>query len=435
MPDFVTITKQVPVAGTYDVAVCGGGPAGFVAAVSAARAGMRVALIERYGFFGGTATGGYVNPISGFFHKEKRVVGGIAWELVERLEKLGAAQVEYPKGHVSFHGETYKLVADEMLQEAGVTLYTNAFLSGCTMDGERITHVTLESKNGTEAIAARLFIDATGEADLCRMARVPMAVQETLQPMSLCFVLEGVDLTTPLLRGYIHHNGVGGAASCQMEIHDYLAGCIAGGRLEQFGGPWFNSMVEGGAVTVNITRRAANAADREEMTRAETQLRRDMFRIVALLKEKYEEFRHCSIVASAVNAGVRETPRIEGIGRMTVESMLSGEAPSCPVARCAHPMDIHAAGTHRQSLTKLELSPYVPHTALIPRRTDNLIAAGRCISADAPSYASLRVQATLMAVGESAGLMATLCCRTDCSPAALDASMLKRAIDERGVVR
>ena len=227
MPDFVTITKQVPVAGTYDVAVCGGGPAGFVAAVSAARAGMRVALIERYGFFGGTATGGYVNPISGFFHKEKRVVGGIAWELVERLEKLGAAQVEYPKGHVSFHGETYKLVADEMLQEAGVTLYTNAFLSGCTMDGERITHVTLESKNGTEAIAARLFIDATGEADLCRMARVPMAVQETLQPMSLCFVLEGVDLTTPLLRGYIHHNGVGGAASCQMEIHDYLAGCIS----------------------------------------------------------------------------------------------------------------------------------------------------------------------------------------------------------------
>ncbi|MBQ1259614.1 MAG: FAD-dependent oxidoreductase, partial [Clostridia bacterium] len=104
----IEISKKVNVIGHYDVVVCGGGCAGFTAAISAARSGARTALIERYGFIGGTATAGYVVPISGFFFKGKRVVGGIAWELVEELEKRGAALVEYPKGHVSYNPEYYK---------------------------------------------------------------------------------------------------------------------------------------------------------------------------------------------------------------------------------------------------------------------------------------------------------------------------------------
>ena len=434
MPESISIVKQVPVVGTYDVVVCGGGPAGFVAAISAARAGMRTALVERYGFFGGTATGGYVNPISGYFHNGRRVVGGIAWEVVERLEKLGAAQVELPKGHVSFHGETYKLVAEEMLREAGVTLYTNAFLSSAQTADGRITHIAFESKNGTEAVAARVFIDATGEGDLCRMTGVPMTAQETLQPMSMCFVLEGVDATTPLLRDYIHHDGANGHGSCVTEIHDYLASCVEAGRLEQFGGPWFNTMVMGNALTVNITRRAADAADRASLTAAEQQLRRDMFTVVELLREKYAEFRHCSIVVSGVNAGVRETQRIVGVGCMTLEQALSGDDPACPVARLAHPMDVHSASSHSQSLTKLTHPPAIPHTAMMPQGIDNLIAAGRCISAEQKPYASLRVQATLMAVGESAGVMAAQCVRRDCAVSALDENELRRAIDARGNV-
>ena len=95
----ITFTKHISVRAEYDCIVCGGGCAGFVAAISAAREGLRVALVERYGFLGGTATAGYVVPISGFYFKEKRVVGGIAWEFVNRLEAQGAAMVELPKGH------------------------------------------------------------------------------------------------------------------------------------------------------------------------------------------------------------------------------------------------------------------------------------------------------------------------------------------------
>lgn len=431
----ITVQRSIPVVGEYDVVVCGGGPAGFVAAISAARAGMHTAIIERLSTFGGTATAGYVIPISGYFHKGKQVVGGIAWEFVKRLEEVGAAQVEYPKGHVSANVEYYKLIAQRMVFESGIDVYTNAYLSDCQVYGGRITHVMIESKNGTEAIAAKCFIDATGDADLCRMAKVPMLpTPEVFQPMSLCFVLDGVDVETPLLKEYIHHDGKYGHGSCQPDIHNYLTECVEQGRLRQFGGPWFNTMMKGNSLTVNITRCAGNAADRADMTRVERQLREDMFAIVDLLKEHFSEFAHCSIVASGVNAGVRETRRIDGIGMVVGDELQAGVLCDCPVARCAHPMDLHRANTTKQLLVPLEQAGFIPHTALITKNVENLIVAGRCISADAMAYASLRVQATLMAVGESAGIMAAMCCENDCSAANLDAEVLKGRIEKRGVV-
>ena len=435
MVDRIRLEKQIPVVGKYDVVVCGGGPAGMVAAISSARAGMRTAIIERYGVFGGTATGGYVVPISGYFHKGRQVVGGIAWEFVKRLEEYGAAQVEYPKGHVSVNVEYYKLIARRMIEESGVDIYTNAYLSGCMAEGDRLTHVIVESKNGSEAIEGACFIDATGDADLCRRAGAPMqAAPEMYQPMSLCFVLEGVDVTTDLLKEYIHHDGKYGHGSCQKEIHEYLAQCVSEGKLRQFGGPWFNTLLKGGSVAVNITRCAGNAADREDYTRAEGQLREDMFDIVELLREKYPEFRNCCIVSSGVNAGVRETRRIDGVGTVTGDGLQSGMMPECPVARCAHPMDLHRANSTQQLLVQLEEAGCIPHTALIPKEIGNLIAAGRCISADAMAYASLRVQATLMAVGESAGIMAAMAVKSGSSVEKIDPKELNQRISDRGIV-
>ena len=348
------------------------------AAVSAARAGMRTVLVERLGVLGGTAAVGYVNPISGFFQQGQRVVGGIAWEFVQRLHALGAAQIEYPKGHVSFHPEAWKLAAQRMALESGVELMTNMTLSDCVREGSRVTHVILDGKSGPEAVAARCFIDATGDADLCRLAGAEMLPEEAegYQPASLCFVLEGVDVTTPLLKNSIHHTGAGGSHSSNDAIHAYLDACVERGELEQFGGPWFNAMVQGGAVTVNVTRRAGNGADRRDLTRMECQLREDMFRIVALLKREYPEFRSCSIAASGINAGIRETARIRGLDTVTGEDI------------------------------------------------------GRCVSADARAYATLRVQATVMAIGESAGLMAAELC----DHGEIDPQRLRTAIQKRGVI-
>lgn len=427
----VEIRKKAPVVGEYDVIVCGGGPAGLSAAISAARCGRRTALIERYGFLGGTATGGYVVPISGFYFQGKRVVGGIAWELVERLKEMGAAQVELPKGHVSVNIECYKLVAEQMAVESGVALYTNAYLSACMSEGTRVTHVIMESKSGTEAIAGKCFIDATGDGDLCHMAGVPtLPACEERQPVSLCFVLSGVETNTPLLRDCIHHDGKNGKPSCNAEIRSYLLERLAAGETPQFGGPWFNALLLGDSLAVNMTRADVDATDRAAFSVAERKLRGDMFRLVELLREKYAEFKHCEIVSSAVNAGVRETRRIKGVYTMTLKDVLDGIRPACPVAHCAHPMDIHSAKSAAQRLTGLSGDCYVSHETMVAAGFPNLIAAGRCISAEREPYASLRVQATVMSIGEAAGLMADLHCETGAPTDVLPKEILKKRIDD-----
>ena len=430
----IKLSKEISVIADYDTVVCGGGPAGWIAAVSSARAGKKTALIERYGFIGGTATAGYVVPISGFFFKERRVVGGIAWEFVEELEKIGAAMVEYPKGHVSVNPEYYKLIARRMLKDAGVDLYMNSYIAECIKCGNRVTHVVISNKNGFEAIGANCFIDATGDGDLFHMAGAQMLSKTNeLQPMSMCFVITNVDTTTDLLKNCIHHDGKHGN-SLNKVIHEYL---VKRGEIEevpQFGGPWFNVLLKGNSLAVNITRAEADATDREAYAKAEEKLHSDMFRLIDLLKEGFAEFKNAEIVVSAINAGVRETRNIKGVYTLTNEDFAKALDYACPVAQCAHPMDIHKAKDDDQVLIYLDKNSYVPYETMISYDLDNVIAAGRCISAEREPYASLRVQATLMSIGECAGLAATLASDSDSKVYELDIAKLKSMIDQRGCV-
>ena len=431
---FVNLYREVKVVGSYDTVVCGGGPAGWVAAVSSARAGKKTALVERYGFIGGTATAGYVVPISGFFFNGKRVVGGIAWEFVERLEKLDAAFVEYPKGHVSVNPEYYKLIAREMLQEAGVDLYTNSYFADCIKEGNKVTHVIINSKNGFEAIEGKVFIDATGDADLFFRAGAPMMEKKNeLQPMSMCFVITGVDTSTELLKNCIHHDGKHGN-SLNREIHNYLAELGEHENVPQYGGPWFNVLLKGNSLAVNITRAQCDASSRQEYTEAEGRLHSDMFRLIDFLKAKYPEFKNAEIVVSGINAGVRETRNIKGVYTLTDEDFLKGMDYACPVAQCAHPMDIHKAKDDDQILIYLDKNSYVPYETMVSHSLDNVIAAGRCISAESKPYASLRVQATLMSIGECAGVAASLACDTNEAVYSLPLDSLNKLINERGCV-
>lgn len=430
----LSVQKKVPVVGAYDVVVCGGGPAGWVAAVAAARAGKRTALVERFGFLGGAATAGYVVPISGCFFNGERVVGGIAWEFIERLVKADAALVELPKGHVSFDPEFYKLFAWRMITEAGVDVYSNARLTGCQTDGRRVTHALIESKNGAEALAADFFIDATGDADLCRFAGADMLPAEgELQPMSLCFLLGGADLNSDLLKNCIHHNGVGQSQSLNETLHSALLSLGGRENVPQFGGPWFNVVLRGDLLAVNITRAAADAADRQSLTQAEARMREDAFRLVEILRARYPAFARCYIAATAAQGGVRETRRIRALHTLTGDALLRAERFPDAIARCAHPMDIHSARDNAQTLRHLPASGFIPYRALVVPSRDNLLAAGRCIASDRAAYASIRVQATMMAVGEAAGTASALC-KAGASLALLDTGALQAALRAQNAI-
>ena len=422
----ITITKSVPVVGSYDVVVCGAGPAGVFAAIAAAREGAKVALIERFGFLGGMATAGLVMPLSVFTYQNKRVIGGIPWEFLERLEAMGGGYIEKPLGNVAFDPELYKLCMQRMVLEAGIELYMNSYLTGTVMgtDGT-IECVVIENKNGSEAIEAKVFIDCTGDADLAAMAGVEMQPMngEVLQPLSTYFILAGVDTSSPLVFEAMHHNKQGENCHC-LPIREYLLEHAEELNMPEFGGPWFCTTLHEGCVAVNMTRTAGDACDNRDYTAAECRLREDVYRMADVLRNNFEEFRNCYVASVATQAGIRETRRIKGVHTMTAEEYMSGFKYEDSISRGAHPIDIHATKGNKQSIHFLEQEAYVPYRALIAPAYPNLLVAGRPISADRKAFASMRVQASCMGTGQAAGVAAAMATKGGCSVHEVDIELL-----------
>ena len=405
----IRIEKNIPVVGRYDVVVCGGGPAGFIAAIAAARKGASVALVEQYGFLGGMATTSYVAPLSVFTYKGRKVIGGIPWEFIERLEELGGGLIEKPLGNVAFDPELYKLLCQRMVLEAGVNLYLHSYLSGCVCGDGRISQVIIENKSGSQALEAAVFIDCTGDADLAYMAGVPMQDKSgrPLQPMSSYFILNGVDTDSPMVREAMHHNKQGENCYClpmrkkMLELQEEL-------DIPDFGGPWYCTTLHDGCVAVNVTRVSADACDAEQLSAAECSLREDCFRMAGIFRKLFPEFRNCYVASVAVNGGVRETRNIKGMHVISAQEYLNACHYEDSISRGAHPIDIHASKGASQSVTFLEEPAYVPYRALIAEGFPNLLVAGRCLSADRVAFASLRVQASCMGSGQAAGVAAAL---------------------------
>lgn len=430
----ITVSKSVPVVGSYDVVVCGAGPAGVIAAIAAAREGASVALVERFGFLGGMATAGLVMPLSVFIYQNKRVIGGIPWEFIERLEAMGGGYIEKPLGNVAFDPELYKLCMQRMVLEAGVTLYMNSYLTGTVVgtDG-RVECVVIENKSGAEALEAKVFIDCTGDADLAAMAGVEMQPMngEPLQPLSTYFILAGVDTSSPLIAEAMHHNKQGVNCHC-LPIREYLLEHAEELNMPEFGGPWFCTTLHEGCVAVNMTRTAADACDNRDYTAAECRLREDVYRMADILRDNFAEFKNCYVASVATQAGIRETRRIKGVHTMTAEEYMSGYRYEDSISRGAHPIDIHATKGSSQVTHFLEQAAYVPYRALIANDYPNLLVAGRCLSADRKAFASMRVQASCMGTGQAAGVAAAMCAKVGCSVQCVDIGALVERLKALG---
>lgn len=430
----IEVKRSVPVVASYDVVVCGGGPAGFIAAIAAAREGARTALIEQYGFLGGMATAGLVAPISVFSYNGQRVIGGIPWEFVERLEAMGGALIEQPLNNIAFDPELYKLCAQRMVLEAGIDPYMHSYLSGCIMENGSIRYAVFENKNGTEAIEGKVFIDATGDADLAHMAGVQMQPlgEAPLQPSSFYFCLDGVDTDSELLQ-CMHHNQQG--VNCQSEpVRAKLFELQQVMDMPNFGGPWFCTLLRKGCVTVNITRRAADACDNRDFTQAECALREDIFKLTDILRANFEEFKNCRVSCVATQAGVRETRRVVGLHTITAEEYLNAFEYPDSVSRGCHPIDIHSTQIYKQDVHFLERPAYVPYRSLVPVESPNLLVAGRCLSADRTAFASLRVQASAMGAGQAAGVAAAMCAAENIPVCDANISDLRARLKAMGTV-
>lgn len=428
----INYSKQIPVLAKYDVIVIGGGAAGIGAALAAAEKGAKTALVERFGFLGGMATAGFVNPMSEFSYNGRQVVGGIAWRFAQKLIAYGGGLVEEPRCNVSFNPEIYKLAAQDLLMEAGVKCYMNTVLLDCQMEGNTVSSIVVSNKSGIAALEASYFIDASGDADLCAMAGVEFLPQvEAMQPGTMCFTLGGVNTETERMH-IIHQRNYRFNHQATFVREPLLALRKEGVEVPQFGGPWLATTLVPGSITVNMTRSAMNAVDAEDYQAAETKMRRDVFRLVELMKEHVEEFKDCYITAIATVAGIRESRRIKGVHVLGGMEYVKAYHFEDAIARSAHAVDIHLPGDDGQKLTFPEDAGFIPYRSLITETHPNLLAAGRCISADGEAFAAIRVQAPCMESGQAAGFAAAMCVKSGKPVQDVDTAELVAQVREAG---
>ena len=417
------------------VCVAGGGPAGFVAAIAAARKGVKTTLVEAFGFPGGMATAGLVGPISKFNFAGCRVVGGIPWEFVERLAAAGGAIIKLPKGIVPFEAETYRRVAREMLEDAGVECLWRTQVCGAPELGpdDAISSVTLSSAGHHSRLEAVVFIDCTASGALVGhhgfgAARSPAGAS---QPLSLCFILGGVD--TDELRVVVRDDS---ERSENPVLRAALERAEAQGQIKSFGGPWvvWGSTIRPGFVSVNATRAAADVTDAAEIAAATERMRREIPVIVEIFREADSAFRNAYVAQTAETTGFRECRELKALHRITTDEFLSGEDVPDAIALAAHPMDRHAAESSAQSLTFLKRPGVIPLAALIAAKCPNLLAAGGLVAAEPEVFASIRVQAQCMATGQAVGVAAAEAAERGMSVQLLDRPSIRRRLEVDGAI-
>jgi hypothetical protein len=407
---------------SFDVVIAGGGPAGLAAAIAAGRRGARVLLIERHGFVGGMSTAALVNPWMTFHDRTgERVVHGIAQEIVEALMERGASPghlrdtVGFVHSLTPFDPDHLRILADEMLAQAGCSVLYHGRVIGADRTGDRITGLTVMTPGGERVFGAKVFVDTTGDAAVCHAAGLAMQTDVTgqdVQPMSLCFRLGGVDWT-PIER-YIEQN--------PSEFHDAtLVGHRPVTGVSGFFTIWaeadlpiprdrllFFAGTRPGQVYMNTSRiQGRDGTDPEDLSAAEVEGRRQARILVDFVRSKVPGFADCHLDALPTQVGVRETRRVLGEYTLSAEDAMEGRRFADAVARSAYPIDIHSPTGKGMVFSGPPKEPYdVPFRCLVPQGMANLLVAGRCISATHEGHASTRLTPTCMAMGEAAGTAA-----------------------------
>ena len=407
----------------YDVVVIGGGTGGFAAAIAAARSGAKTLLVERYGFLGGMATAGLVNPFMSFHIKGVPIIGGILQELIERLKAMNA----YDEKNRSFDPEVMKYVMDSMIVEAGVDLLLHTTFIDSVVHKNTIIGVILHNKSGIYVVSAEIFVDGTGDGDVAVSAGAPYEKGRKedglMQPMTLNFDLAGVDEEKMPSREEINRAykeaKERGEITCPRE--DVL---------------WFYT-VRRGIIHFNTTRVVmVDGTKVEDLTRAEIEGRRQMFEIVDWLKRTFKAFKNAYIVRSGVQIGVRETRRIIGEYVLTAEDILKARKFPDPICRGNYPIDIH---NPKGEGTILKFPPpgdyyEIPYRCIVPLKVDNLLIGSRCISATHEAYSAVRIMPIVMAIGQAAGTAAALCAKLNIRPRDLEYEILRDHLKDQGAI-
>lgn len=374
---------------THDVIVAGGGISGTMAAIAAARQGCSTLLIERYSALGGMATLGLVQPITTWGIKGQYNVGGTGRRILESLIER-SPRAATPMSHYgpTCDAEHLKYVLETEALEHGVTLLYHTWVTGVERNDETIARLRVFSKGGEAHIEGRIVVDATGDADVAAAAGVPCETGS--QGITLMMVVAGIDRARCPEREEM-------AAIYDAHRVGYRGLCIFWHPRED--AAYFNmTEVEG-----------LNGLDVEDLTAATIDCRRQAWQILDVFRAHVPGFEHAYVEQTAPALGVRETRRIRGLYTLTQDDVLAGGVFDDVIARASCPIDIHGSDHDgRGAYEALKRSYGIPYRSLVTQETQNLIVAGRPISADRAAHSSLRRMAPGFAIGEAAGTAAAL---------------------------
>ncbi|MGQ9493297.1 MAG: FAD-dependent oxidoreductase [Anaerolineae bacterium] len=439
---------ELPVVAEADVVVVGGGNAGFIAAIAAARSGAQTILVERYGYLGGCLTGTYAAE-PGFFGDSdgNLIIRGIGWEFIERMERAKASIVDRKWWLVQIFPEAVKAVALEMVLEAGVELYLHSWASDVLVEKGSIQALIVQNKSGRQVIAGKVFVDTTGDADLAFLAG---ALTEKLQPDQLWQT--SVDLTVcnvdvakvvQWAKDNPHRIGLKNIPKdiTSPGIHPMLTLVIRGEGTAIDENGWSITHV-GPMPTVKLMIHPSisrvqgsveiDGTDVCGLTYAEIEARRRAMAHLAYLRQTVPGFENAIVVGES-HLGVRETRRIIGDYFLTIEDLRRNARFPDVVALNCRALDRHMKGEVFQ-YELLRGNHDIPLRALIPQQVQNLLVAGRCISSDHEANASLRGAATCLATGHAAGTAAALAALGNGQVRSLDIATLQHTLKKQGAI-
>jgi len=400
--------RKVSVLREVDILVAGGGAAGVAAAVSGARAGASVALVERNGFLGGTMTATSLGGICGLFSlvdgRPVQIVHGFAEEVRARLEAAGGTKGALPwlnTASLPYDLFTMKAVLDDLADQPGLEIFHQARLTGVVHDGGRVSHVVLRGRGSDFAISARVFIDASGDGELAALAGAPYELTRgDLQFPSAMFRMGGVDTARAM-------------AVTRDEMHALLERAVADGHdLPRTAGGIYS--IRPGVVHLNITKvkvdgRSPDPFDPAVLSRAEIEGRRQVREYLDVFRRYVPGYENAYVIDSGTELGLRETRRITCDLTLDTADVLGERRFDDAIAPSCWPIEEHGAG---RSTRWVWLPPggycQIPYRALTVSGLRNVLVAGRCLSATHEAQAALRVVANCFSMGQAAGLAASL---------------------------
>ena len=405
--------RDLPLAGAADVIVCGAGPAGVTAAITAARTGARVRLFEAHGALGGVWTTGLLGFLLDFNKP------GFNQELVRELDRRDARRLPSASS-MTYEPEEMKLILDELCADAGVTVQLHTRVAAAHRDGRRVATIVTESKSGRQAWRAPVFIDTTGDGDLGALAGCEWEFGESkdcpCQPMSMDALLVVQDHRA--LQEFIH--GTTSAETTKAK-RAFLAEIKRAGVTPSYTMPTLFPIRDNLILAMMNHEFGIKPFDAAQVTAATMRARGELHRIVRGLRKLGGPWAGLQIAATPEQIGIRDGRRIRGRYVVNREDVVAGARHDDAVVRATFGVDIHAYdrvhadGGYTNAGVKAK--PYdIPFRALLARDVDGLLLAGRCISGDYIAHASYRVTGNAVAMGEAAGAAAALAAATQRLP-------------------